>query len=144
MDKDQQRLIVNKICNHLLDMLDNNKNVTSEFNKMYDPQGETNVKNRNKSLIKDIISIGLPDLGNNVMDGDEIRDKFKDKNGSPDKEKMADVTNRAAAITHAFAILQELIPIHDTVDDYKKRIEDLESKVSKLESDVKYLKNRIN
>lgn len=161
MIKDNQRLIINRIVDYLINTIDN-KDVTKEFFKMYSPSGETNVKNQDKSMIKDVTSLGLPDLGDNVMKDDKIKDAFMkppyypettmkidgkeqtvkspDPVTEPDNEKMADVTNRATAITHAFAILQELIPIYDTLDEYKKKIEELESKVSKLESEVKKLK----
>lgn len=166
MIKDNQRLIVNRIVDYLINTIDN-KDVTREFFKMYSPPGEANVKNQDKSMIKNVTALGLPDLGDNVMENDKIKSAFvkppyypeteveiggkkqtvkssEPVEGDPDNEKMADVTNRATAITHAFAILQELIPIHDTLDEYKNRIEELESKVSKLESEVRNLKAKVN
>lgn len=166
MTKDNQRLIINRIVDYLVNTIDN-KDVTKEFFKMYSPSGEVNIKNQDKAMIKNVTALGLPDLGDNVMENDKIKSAFvkppyypetemeidgkkqtvkapEPVEGDPDNEKMADVTNRATAITHAFAILQELIPIHDTLDEYKNRIEELESKVSKLESEVRNLKAKVN
>lgn len=194
MIKDNQRLIINRIVEYLIDGVEG-KNVTNEFFKMYKPEGESNIKNMKRSILnydqpnpkktfsilKEDKGLGLPNLGNNVMKGDKIKDEYNsesvkttevtieepvlDSEGNPkiDKETgkpitvkktteesmkieepnnkaMSEITNRATAITHAFAILQELIPIYDTLDEYKKKIEELESKVSKLESEVKKLK----
>ena len=197
MTKDNQRLIINRIVEYLIDNIEG-KSVTNEFFKLYKPEGETNIKNMKRSILeynqtnpKKTFSItkgdkglGLPNLGNNVMDGDKIKDDYNsnsvkttevtveepklnekgepilDEEGNPitiektteesmeitepNSKAMSEITNRATAITHAFAILQELIPIHDTLDEYKKRIEELESKVSKLESDVRNLKLKVN
>ena len=197
MTKDNQRLIVNRIVEYLIDGVEG-KNVTNEFFKMYKPEGETNIKNMKRSILnydqsdpkktfsisKGDSGLGLPNLGNNVMDGDKIKEVYKSKNikttevtieepvlddkgepvlddkgkpitvkktteesmevEEPNSKAMSEITNRATAITHAFAILQELIPIHDTLDEYKKRIEELESKVSKLESEVRNLKAKVN
>lgn len=161
MTNDQQRAMINRIAYALLDTLDG-KDVTKEFKKLY--TGGIGAKNVDKK-IRDTEAIGLPNLADNVMDGDKIKDKFlkteykyteMEINGKtqtvksdkpitePDSDKMAEVTNRATAITYAYALFIELNRVQDELDAKEKKITTLESKVSSLESEISSLKSTIS
>ena len=93
------------------------------------------------------------------MEDGKIKDKFMtptthttEVNGEtisetveePDGDKMAEVTNRAIAITYAYAIFIELNRVQDELDAKDTKIASLEKEIESLKSDIKYLKSRIN
>ena len=93
------------------------------------------------------------------MDGDKIKSKFMtskkhttEVNGEtksstteePDNEKMAEATNRALALTHAYALFIELNRIQDEQDVQDGRLVTLETNVADLQKRVKTLENKVS
>lgn len=155
MTNDQQRAMINRIAYNILDTVEGKK-VTKEFKKLY--EGGIGAKNIDKKILN-TDAIGLPNIADNVMEDGKIKDKFMtstthttEVNGEtisetveePDGDKMAEVTNRAIAITYAYAIFIELNRVQDELDAKDTKIASLEKEIESLKSDIKYLKSKIN
>ena len=161
MTSDNQRAMINRIVYNLIDTLSDGEKVTKKFKKLYD--GGQGAKNVDKK-IKDVEAIGLPNIVDNVMKNGKIKDEFltseykyteMEINGvketvrseepvtEPNTDKMAETTNRATALTYAYALFTELNKIQDELDDKTQKISNLESKVSNLENEIKSLKSTI-
>lgn len=155
MTNDQQRAMINRIAYNILDTVEGKK-VTKEFKKLY--EGGIGAKNVDKKILN-TDAIGLPNIADNVMEDGKIKDKFMtstthttEVNGEtksetveePDGDKMAEVTNRAIAITYAYAIFIELNRVQDELDAKDTKIASLEKEIESLKSDIKYLKSKIN
>ena len=155
MTNDQQRAMINRIAYNILDTVEGKK-ITKEFRKLY--EGGIGAKNIDKKILN-TDAIGLPNIADNVMEDGKIKDKFMtstthtaEVNGEtisetvkePDGDKMAEVTNRAIAITYAYAIFIELNRVQDELDAKDTKIASLEKEIESLKSDIKYLKSKIN
>ena len=155
MTSDNQRAMINRIVYNLIDTLSDGEKVTKKFKKLY--EGGQGAKNVDKK-IRDVEAIGLPNIPDNVMEGGKIKAEFmttktfttevngeviKKTEEEPDSNKLAETTNRATALTYAYALFTELNKIQDELDDKTQKISNLESKVSNLENEIKSLKSTI-
>lgn len=155
MTSDNQRAMINRIVYNLIDTLSDGEKVTKKFKKLY--EGGQGAKNVDKK-IRDVEAIGLPNIPDNVMEDGKIKSEFmttktfttevngeviKKTEEEPDSNKLAETTNRATALTYAYALFTELNKIQDELDDKTQKISNLESKVSNLENEIKSLKSTI-
>ena len=155
MTSDNQRAMINRIVYNLIDTLSDGEKVTKKFKKLY--EGGQGAKNVDKK-IRDVEAIGLPNIPDNVMKDGKIKSEFmttktfetevngeviKKTEEEPDSNKLAETTNRATALTYAYALFTELNKIQDELDDKTQKISNLESKVSNLENEIKSLKSTI-
>lgn len=157
MTNDEQREIINRIVYNLLDTLSDGT-VTKKFKKLY--EGGINAKNIDKNL-RNIEAIGLPNIADNVLDDSgDIRKSFMTEktftievNGKeetqtteePDNVKLSETTNRATALTYAYALFIELDKLYNKIDggSQEKTISDLEKRIETLESEIKILRSSI-
>ena len=155
MTSDNQRAMINRIVYNLIDTLSDGEKVTKKFKKLY--EGGQGAKNVDKK-IRDVEAIGLPNIPDNVMEDGKIKAEFmttktfetevngeviKKTEEEPDSNKLAETTNRATALTYAYALFTELNKIQDELDDKTQKISNLEAKVSNLENEIKSLKSTI-
>lgn len=158
MTTEQKRELINRVADTLLD--DSGK-VTSDYKKTY---GTTTVgASKVKKAYTEIDYIGIPNIEKNIVDVDsktgdkKIKSKFlkseymttevngkkvqsKEKVETPNTEAMSVVTNKAQALTTAYAMLLEFEKVYEDLDKKQKQISDLEAKIKSLETEIKNLK----
>lgn len=140
MTLEQRQEIINRIVYRLTDkevrgVTVEKNGITRAFKKSYTSEKDGNGKADKK--ITSLEYIGLSNISKNVMGDDgTVKSEFN-KNGEIDKDKVSEVTNRAMAVTYAYALELELEAVYEELNKRDTKITELEKRISALEKKIK-------